>query len=112
MDVLDALKTLDALSHETRLWAFRLLVQAGPEGLAAGEIAERLSLRQNTMSSHLKHLTSAGLIDNRRAGRCIVYTANYGTVKALVLFLMQDCCAGSKEVCQPVVQSIAASQQI
>jgi ArsR family transcriptional regulator len=112
MDVLNALATLDALSNETRLWAFRLLVQAGPEGLPAGEIAERLSLRQNTMSSHLNHLNPAGLIASRRSGRRIVYTANYGTVKGLVLFLMQDCCAGSHEVCRPVAQTLAGASQI
>jgi ArsR family transcriptional regulator len=109
MDVSTALDALDALSQETRLWVFRLLVQAGPEGLAAGDIAERLSLRQNTLSSHLKHLTLAGLLNSRRSGRNIVYTANYDTVKMLVLFLMEDCCAANPEVCNPVARSLAVN---
>ena len=109
MDVSQALQTLDALSQETRLWTFRLLVQAGPDGLLAGEIAEHLSLRQNTLSSHLKILSTAVLINSRREGRTVIYTANYGTVKKLVLFLMEDCCAGHREVCQPVAASLAVA---
>lgn len=107
MDVELALEALAALSHETRLWAFRLLVQAGPRGLPAGEIAEALGSRQNTMSSHLKTLAMAGLIENERDGRSIVYRANYDTVRELVLFLMEDCCAGNSAVCRPVAESLA-----
>jgi DNA-binding transcriptional ArsR family regulator len=107
MDVELALEALSALSHETRLWAFRLLVQAGPEGLPAGEIADALGSRQNTMSSHLKILATAELIDSRRDGRSIVYQANYDTVRELVLFLMEDCCAGNNAVCRPVAESLA-----
>ena len=107
MDVEMAIEALSALSHETRLWAFRLLVQAGPEGLPAGEIAEALGSRQNTMSSHLKILTTAELIESQRTGRSIVYKANYDAVRELVLFLMEDCCAGNNAVCQPVAESLA-----
>jgi len=107
MDVELALEALSALSHETRLWVFRLLVQAGPEGLPAGEIAEALGSRQNTMSSHLKTLATAELIDSQRDGRSIRYQANYDTVRQLVLFLMEDCCAGNKAVCRPVAESLA-----
>ena len=107
MDVELALEALSALSHETRLWAFRLLVQAGPDGLAAGEIAEALGSRQNTMSSHLKILATAELIESRRDGRSIVYQADYDTVRELVLFLMEDCCAGNNAVCRPVAESLA-----
>jgi DNA-binding transcriptional ArsR family regulator len=107
MDVLAALEVLSSLSNETRLWVFRLLVQAGPEGMTAGEIAENLSSRQNTMSSHLKDLSQAGLIRSRREGRNIYYRADYDTVKALVLFLMEDCCLGKPEVCRPVAESLA-----
>ena len=107
MDVELALEAFSALSHETRLWAFRLLVQAGPEGLAAGEIAEALGSRQNTMSSHLKLLATAELIESRRDGRSIVYRANYDTVRELVLFLVEDCCAGNNAVCRPVAESLA-----
>ena len=107
MDVELALEALAALSHETRLWAFRLLVQAGPRGLPAGEIAEALGSRQNTMSSHLKTLAMADLIDSERDGRSVIYKANYKTVRELVLFLMQDCCAGNSAVCRPVAESLA-----
>ena len=107
MDVELALDALSALSHEARLWAFRLLVQAGPEGLRAGEIAEALGSRQNTMSSHLKILTTAELIESQRTGRSIVYKANYETVRELVLFLMEDCCAGNNAVCRPVAETLA-----
>jgi DNA-binding transcriptional ArsR family regulator len=109
MDVEIALEALSALSHETRLWVFRLLVQAGPEGLPAGEIADALGSRQNTMSSHLKTLAAAELIDSRRDGRSILYTANYDTVRELVIFLMEDCCAGNNAVCRPVAESLAGN---
>ncbi len=109
MDVDLALESLSALSHETRLWAFRLLVQAGPGGLAAGEIAEALGSRQNTMSSHLKILAAAELIESQRDGRSILFKANYDTVRGLVLFLMEDCCAGNSAVCQPVADSLAVN---
>lgn len=109
MDVELALEALSALSHETRLWAFRLLVQAGPQGLPAGEIAEALGSRQNTMSSHLKTLAMAALIDSERDGKRVVYKANYATVRELVLFLMQDCCAGNNAVCRPVAESLAVN---
>ena len=85
------------------------MVQAGPAGLAAGEIAEGLGSRQNTMSSHLRILASAGLITHRRDGRSIVYKANYDTVRELVLFLMEDCCAGNNAVCRPVAESLAVN---
>ena len=109
MDIKLALDALAALSHETRLGVFRILVQAGHDGLAAGEIAERLQARQNTMSSHLKLLHSAALIDSRRDGRRIMYTANYRTARELILFLMDDCCAGNAEVCEPLAEAFAVN---
>ena len=102
MDVEIALDAFAALSQETRLWAFRLLVQAGPACLSAGDVADALGSRQNTMSSHLKSLSSSGLIESRRAGRNIIYRANYNTVRSLVHFLMDDCCAGNAGICQPI----------
>lgn len=109
MELLNALESLSALSHETRLWVFRLLVQAGPGGLPAGDIADRLSARQNTMSSHLRQLHQAGLIDSRRDGRKVIYNANYDTARELIVFLMDDCCAGNQAVCKPVAESLAKS---
>lgn len=107
MDVNIALEAFAALSQETRLWAFRILVQAGPAGLSAGDVAEALGSRQNTMSSHLKQLNTCGLIDSRRHGRQVIYSANYDTVKSLVFFLMEDCCAGNAGVCQSAAASCA-----
>ena len=107
MEVLTALDAFSALSNETRLWVFRLLVQAGPEGMSAGEIADNLSARQNTMSSHLRLLHQSGLINSRRDGRSVIYSADYETVRKLIVFLMNDCCAGNKAVCQPVAESLA-----
>jgi ArsR family transcriptional regulator, arsenate/arsenite/antimonite-responsive transcriptional repressor len=107
MDVIEALQALSALSNETRLWVFRLLVQAGHDGMTAGEIAEHLSSRQNTMSSHLKFLSQAGLVKSHREGRHIRYRADYDTIQGLVLFLVEDCCQGKAEVCRPVAESLA-----
>ena len=109
MDVDQALKSLAALAHETRIWVFRLLVQAGPCGLPAGEIAESLGSRQNTMSSHLKILTAADLVTSQRDGRSVIYKANFAAVRQLVLFLMEDCCAGNSEVCRPVLESLTST---
>ncbi len=109
MDVELALEALSALSHETRLWVFRLLVQAGAAGLPAGQIAEGLGSRQNTMSSHLKILATAELIKSQREGRSIVYKADYDTVRELVLFLLEDCCAGNNAVCGPVAESLGVN---
>ena len=109
MEIDNSLKAFDALSQETRLWAFRILVQAGPQGLSAGEIADSLGCLQNTMSTHLKTLHQAGLVDIRKDGRSRIYTANFATIRELVLFLMQDCCAGSDDVCRPVAASLATA---
>ncbi|HWU95990.1 MAG TPA: helix-turn-helix transcriptional regulator [Sphingomonas sp.] len=102
MELKNAVVALSALAHEARLAAFRILVQAGPEGVAAGEIARRLDVPPNTLSSNLNILSNAGLIDSRRDGRSIIYTARYGSMTELLEFLMQDCCAGSPEICAPL----------
>ena len=106
MDIKDAVTALESLAHETRLGVFRLLVQAGPQGLSAGEIAERLGALQNTMSSHLHKLDRAGIIESRRDGRHIIYSANFESLSGLIVYLMEDCCGGSAEVCAPVAASI------
>ena len=90
MDITDALNCLSALSHETRLWVFRLLVQAGPDGLSAGEVADGLSSRQNTMSSHLVKLKDAGLITRRRQGRRVIYRASAARMQQLIAFLQAE----------------------
>jgi len=106
MELLTAVDALDALANETRLSVFRLLVQAGSDGLSAGDIAERLGARQNTMSSHLHKLLRAGIVKSRRDGRHIIYKADFVEVGQLILYLMEDCCRGSAAVCAPVAARI------
>ncbi|WP_374344941.1 ArsR/SmtB family transcription factor [Phenylobacterium sp.] len=102
MEITPAVAILSALAHEGRLSIFRLLVQAGPEGLAAGEIARRVGVLPNTLSASLNVLSHAGLIDSRRDGRSIIYTAQYDAMRELLAFLMEDCCSGSPEICAPL----------
>lgn len=113
METKAVVSRLSALAHEGRLSTFRLLVQAGPGGLAAGEIARRLNVLPNTLSTSLGVLSHAGLIDSRREGRSIIYTARYDTMRALLAFLMEDCCAGSPEICAPLaaIANQACAQQ-
>lgn len=107
MDIIHATEAFDALSQETRLNVLRLLIQCGPEGLPAGEVGERLGVKQNTMSVNLKILAQAGLVSSTRDGRTIRYTANYSAIQALVLFLMKDCCGGRADLCQPILDQLA-----
>jgi DNA-binding transcriptional ArsR family regulator len=102
-----SLDAFAALGQETRLDVFRLLITAGPEGMLAGEIGETLGVRQNTMSANLSILTQAGLIRNAREGRSIRYFADMDGVKGLLAFLLEDCCGGRKELCQPVIEKLA-----
>ncbi|KKC24763.1 ArsR/SmtB family transcription factor [Sphingomonas sp. SRS2] len=103
METKSVVTSLAALAHEGRLAIFRLLVQAGPNGVAAGKIARRLGVLPNTLSASLNILSHAGLIDSRREGRSIIYTAHYDTMRQLLAFLMEDCCAGSPEICAPLI---------
>ena len=89
-----AVEALGALAQETRLSAFRLLVREGPEGLPAGEIAERLGVPPATLSFHLAHLERAGLVASTREGRSIRYAADFSGMQGLLTYLMQDCCRG------------------
>lgn len=100
METLTASERLAALAHESRLEIFRRLVQRGPDGLPAGEIAEALAIAPPTLSFHLAHLARAGLVRSRRAGRSILYSADYDSMRELVGFLFENCC-GSGE-CAPV----------
>ena len=93
MDIQEAIVMFDALSQETRLRVFRLLVKAGPEGLAAGVLSERLGTPHNTMSFHLNHLSNAGVIDSRKEGRSVIYSANFDVTRDLITFLVKDCCS-------------------
>jgi DNA-binding transcriptional ArsR family regulator len=98
----EAIRALAALAHPARLDVFRLLVRAGPQGLAAGEIARETGSLANTLSTNLNILAAAGLVASRREGRSIIYTAGYGEMRNLLAFLMEDCCAGAPEICGPL----------
>lgn len=107
MDSDQSIEALSALAQPTRLAAFRLLVRHEPTGLPAGEIADRLTTPQNTMSSHLAILSRSSLVRGERAGRSIVYRADLDAFRALMLFLVKDCCAGSPELCAPLIAELA-----
>ena len=94
-----AVDALSALAHASRLAVFRLLVRAGPDGIAAGEIAREIGALPNTLSSHLTILAHAGLIQSRREGRSIVYSADFDRMRDLLDFLIADCCGGRPEIC-------------
>lgn len=99
MEIKDAVTSLSALAQESRLEAFRLLVRAGPDGLASGEIARALDLPANTVSTHLAILTRAGLVASHREGRNVFYQADLDGVRVLIDYLLADCCQGDPELC-------------
>ena len=106
MDVQIAARTFGALSQKSRLEAFRLLVRCGSEGMSAGDIARSLGVPHNTMSSHLGILVNAGLLTSRRESRSIIYSIDFEGTRALLGFLMEDCCQGRPEVCAPLLDSV------
>lgn len=108
METTDAVKRLSALAQVPRLALFRLLVKAGPEGLAAGEIARALETAANTTSAQLLILSNAGLIRARREGRSIIYAVDFAAMSDLLVFLTADCCGGRAEICAPLA-AVAAS---
>jgi len=108
MKMTDAVRRLSALSQESRLEVFRLLVKAGPDGLAAGRIARRLKTAPNTMSAQLLILSNAGLVRARREGRSILYSANFEAMGELLLYLTEDCCGGVPDVCAPPARTVNA----
>ena len=92
MEIQQALLAFDALSQETRLKAFRLLVEAGFTGAPAGQLSEALDVPHNTLSFHLSHMSNAGLIVARREGRSIIYSANFEFIRDLIRFMVEKCC--------------------
>lgn len=108
MESNDAVAALAALAQETRLAVYRLLIQAGPEGLAAGVIAERLDASPATLSFHLKELARAGLVTPRSAARFIFYSANFERMAALMTYLTQHCCQGMPSECLSTVETALA----
>jgi DNA-binding transcriptional ArsR family regulator len=109
MELSFAVAGLSALAHEGRLQVFRLLVQAGVMGMPAGEVARRLDVLPNSMSTNLNILSHAGLIRSRRQGRSVIYTADYDRMRDLLGFLVEDCCDGSPEICSPLAEVIRAA---
>lgn len=101
MEATQAVRALAALAQESRLQAFRLLVRAGTDGLPAGKIAEELGVPSATLSFHLKELSAAGLIGQQRQGRSIIYSLNVETMQSLLAFLVEDCCQGQPQLCEP-----------
>jgi len=100
MNEMSAIAALGALAQETRLALFRLLVTCGPQGLAAGAIGERLGVAPSSLSFHLQELVHAGLITQRRLGRNLIYSAAYGRMNELLLYLTENCC-GRGDACAP-----------
>jgi DNA-binding transcriptional ArsR family regulator len=109
METKDILAALAALAQESRLSAFRLLVQTGPQGLAASKIAEHLDMAPSSLSFHLKELTHAGLVTPRQDGRFVIYSANFDTMNGLLAFLTDNCCGGAS--CTPASVAACVPQQ-
>ena len=109
MDERQARTAFAALSQETRLRIVRLLVRAGPEGVAAGAIAEAVEVSPSNVSFHLKDLEHAGMITPRREARSIIYSADFAGLRDLIAFLMKDCCAGHPDICSPALADAACS---
>ena len=105
MEKAQAVAALAALAQDNRLDVFRLLVQAGPDGLSAGEVAARLKLAPNTLTFHFDRLRHADLVTVRRAGRSMIYAARFDSMRALLAYLTENCCAGADsfaaDVCAP-----------
>lgn len=103
----DALACLAALSHPTRLAAFRLLVKAEPGGLSTGDLVEATGLSQSTFSTHLAVLVAAELVKPEKQGRQMIQRVDVARLRSLMLFLAKDCCGGSSELCEPLIAELA-----
>jgi DNA-binding transcriptional ArsR family regulator len=107
MEIEQVIDALAALAQRSRLAIFKLLVECGPRGLAAGAIGEKLELPPATLSFHLAHLARAGLVDSRQEGRFVIYSANFDNMNSLVGYLTENCCSGAS--CAPAVCAPSAS---
>jgi ArsR family transcriptional regulator, arsenate/arsenite/antimonite-responsive transcriptional repressor len=107
MEQSNAVAALAALAQDNRLAVFRLLVQAGPEGMAAGAVAEALELAPNTLTFHFDRLRTAGLVTVRREGRSMIYAAQYEAMNALLAYLTENCCQGRS--CAPTKRKTAVT---
>lgn len=111
MNTKQAIPALAALAQETRLAIFRLLVQRGPDGLAAGDIAEKLDLPASSLSFHLAQLSHAGMIMQRRQSRSLIYSIDFAAMNGLMGFLTENCCGGNASLCAPVCKPTATTKQ-
>jgi ArsR family transcriptional regulator len=111
MEKNDAVAALAALAQENRLDVFRLLVEAGPEGMPAGEVASTLGLAPNTLTFHFDRLRMAGLVTVRRDGRSMIYAARFETMNALLTYLTENCCKGAPDPCAPAACKPARSKR-
>ena len=102
METSEAVAALAALAQDNRLDVFRLLVQAGPDGMAAGRLAQALDLAPNTLTFHFDRLRSAGLVTVRRDGRSMIYAARFELMNSLLGYLTENCCRGAPAACAPV----------
>lgn len=101
MESAEAVKALAALAQPTRLAIYRLLVVCGPEGMAAGQVAEKLKVAPATLSFHFRALSHAGVVESRQDGRFIYYAANLAAMNDMVAYLTENCCGGDASACQP-----------
>lgn len=101
MNTTKAIEALAALAHEHRLAIYRLLVEKGPDGLPAGEIADALGLPPSSLTFHLQHLNRAGLVTRRRLGRQLIYATDFTVMNELVGYLTENCCGGNAAACSP-----------
>jgi ArsR family transcriptional regulator len=108
MEIPVAVRAFGALAQESRLKVFRLLVRSGPAGLPAGDIARRLQVPQNTMSAHLAILSRAQLVASRKEGRSVIYAVDLEGTRALLSFLLEDCCRGKPQLCAPLIEATLA----
>lgn len=106
MEIEQAVKCMAALAQESRLRVFRLLIEVGEDGLAAGSIGEHLELPAATTSFHLKELTSSGLIQQTRKGRSLIYSIRPDAIGELLGYLVEDCCQGRPELCRPMIETL------
>src|SRR5205085_832470 len=111
MEKIDAVAALAALAQDNRLDVFRLLIEAGPEGMPAGAIASALKLAPNTLTFHFDRLRAAGLVTVRRDGRSMIYATRFETMNALLSYLTQNCCRGAADACAPPVYKPARSKR-
>ncbi|HQT66557.1 MAG: transcriptional regulator [Rhodospirillales bacterium 20-60-12] len=107
MDIQTAIAGFAALAQPTRLESFRLLVRHEPAGLPAGEIARLLDIPQNTMSTHLAILARAGLVGQERQSRSMIYRADLDRLRALLLYVLKDCCGGRADLCAPLIADLS-----